>query len=96
MLAFLIGPPLLLFAAVYFGVCSSRGRSVAVPLAVIAAMTVLSAVVIGTGALQQLRWAQARPEIMAVAGYPPGRGNRSIGGWVHTRPVSMRTGTARC
>lgn len=87
-LAFLIGPPLLLFAAVYFGVCSSRGRSVAVPLAVTAAMVGLSVIVVGTGVLQKMRWAQARPEIVAVAEYPPGLGepqHRRLG----TYPASI-------
>ena len=65
------GPPLLLFAAAYFGICASRERNVAVPLVVVAAMIGLSVIVIGTGVLQKLRWAQAWPEVLAVAEYPP-------------------------
>ncbi|MFV8312069.1 hypothetical protein [Mycobacteroides chelonae] len=70
-LAFMAGPPLLLFAAAYFGICASRERNVAVPLVVVAAMIGLSVIVIGTGVLQKLRWAQAWPEVLAVAEYPP-------------------------
>jgi hypothetical protein len=73
-LAFLAGPPLLLIAAAYFGITASRERSVAVPLVVIALLVGSSVIVIGTGVLQKIRWAQARSEILAVAEHPPGAG----------------------
>ncbi|ORB47479.1 hypothetical protein BST43_26020 [Mycobacteroides saopaulense] len=61
-----------MIAAVYFGVGASRARNVAVPLLVIAFLVGSSVIMIGTGILQKLRWAQARAEILAVAEHPPG------------------------
>ncbi len=88
LLAFYALPPLLLLGAVYFGVSISRGRRVVVPLAAIGALVAMSALVIGTGVLQKLRWAHARPEVVAVAEHPPGPGetqHRRLG----TYPASI-------
>ncbi|QCH23390.1 hypothetical protein [Mycobacteroides salmoniphilum] len=87
-LAFLAGPPLLLIAAVYFGITALRERHVAVPLVVIALLVGSSVIVIGTGVLQKIRWAQARPEILAVAEHPPGPGETQHR-WLGTYAASI-------
>lgn len=58
---------------VYFGICSAR-RPIMAPLLAIAAVIALSALSIATGVVQKVRWAQARPAVLAIATHPPGRG----------------------
>jgi len=58
---------------VYFFICSTR-RPIGAPLLTIAAVVALSALSIATGAVQKVRWAQARPAVLAIAAHPPARG----------------------
>lgn len=58
---------------VYFLICSAR-RPIMAPLLTIAAVVGLSALSIATGVVQKVRWAQARPAVLAIAEHPPARG----------------------
>ncbi|TVY00220.1 hypothetical protein FPV58_16945 [Mycolicibacterium porcinum] len=91
--AFFVGPPLLLAGAVYFGLCAARGRRVAVPVAAIAAVVALSAVLIGTGVVQKARWAHARSAVLAIADQPPGRGETQHR-WIGSYPATVHTNTS--
>ncbi|WP_396908834.1 hypothetical protein [Mycolicibacterium sp.] len=88
--AFFVGPPLLLAGAAYFGVCAARGRRVAVPVAAIAAVVAVSAVLIATGVLQKVRWAHASSEVLAIADHPPARGETQHR-WIGTYPATVHT-----
>lgn len=91
--AFFVGPPLLLAGAVYFGVCAARGSRVAIPVASIAAVVVLSAGLIGTGVLQKARWAHARSDVLAVADHPPARGETPHR-WIGSYPATVHTNSS--
>lgn len=91
--AFFVGPPLLIVAAAYFGVCAARGRRVVVPVAAIAGVVALSVLLIGTGVVQKARWAHARPEVLAIADRPPARGETQHR-WIGSYPATVHTNTA--
>lgn len=74
--AFFAGPPLIVVGAVYFAICQGRGRRVARPLFVIVVVAGMSVQAIETGAVQMVRWAQARPQVLAIADHPPACGTR--------------------
>lgn len=57
----------------YFFICSTR-RPITAPLLTIVAVVALSALSIATGVVQKVRWAQARPAVLAIAAHPPARG----------------------
>ncbi|MHA7664087.1 hypothetical protein [Mycolicibacterium sp. HS_4_1] len=62
-------------AGVYFGI-SARRRSVWAPLLTSVVVVALSVLSIATGVVRKVRWAQARPDVLAIAEHPPARGQK--------------------
>lgn len=71
-----VAPLPLAAGALYFAICDMRGRRIAVPMFAIVVLLGLSVQAIGTNAVTMVRWAQARPQVLAIAAHPPPRGIR--------------------
>lgn len=67
------GLVLMPIGGVYLSICSTR-RSVRALILTSAVVVALSALSIVTGVVQKVRWAQARPAVLAIAAHPPVRG----------------------
>lgn len=71
-----VAPLPLAAGALYFAICDMRGRRVAVPMFAIVVVLGLSVQAVETNAVNMVRWAQARPQVLAIAAHPPARGTR--------------------